>query len=366
MTDRLARTYYTLGTEAALSTVDKIAASARPRASRPSKAHVRSWLETQATYTRHRPICKRIPRNPYMTCNIMDLWQADLLDLQNISHFNDNFRYILTVIDVFSKYLHLIPLKAKTGSAVAKAFGSILNDPKYLKPYVRRPVVIQTDRGKEFLNKPFRDLLRREGIEHRTCRNPDVKCSVAERVQRTIREKLNKFFTYKNSYRYIDVLQKFAVAYNKTVHSTTGMAPVEINDSNVLDIWNRMEERRRRIRTVAPKYKVGQHVRISKEKFRFSKGAEPNFSEEVFIITKVIKRRPRPVYELQDLNTAIIDGQFYQEELTPVRISARTVFKIDKILCRRTRNGIREVLVHWKGYPKSFDSWIPASSVKSI
>jgi hypothetical protein len=70
-----------------------------------------------------------------------------LLDLQNISQYNDNYRYILTLIDVFSKYLHLILLKAKTGSALAKAFGSILNDPKYLKPYVRRPVAIHTDKG---------------------------------------------------------------------------------------------------------------------------------------------------------------------------------------------------------------------------
>jgi hypothetical protein len=84
----------------------------------------------------------------------MELWQADLLELQNISHYNDNYHYILTVIDVFSKHLHLIPLKAKTGSAVAKAFGSILNDPKYLKPSERRPVAIQT-RVKSFLTRRF-------------------------------------------------------------------------------------------------------------------------------------------------------------------------------------------------------------------
>jgi hypothetical protein len=84
----------------------------------------------------------------------MALWEADFLELQNISQNNDNYRYILTVIDVFSKYIHLIPLKAKTGSAVVKAFCSILNDPKYLKPYVRRPVVIQTG-VKSFLTSRF-------------------------------------------------------------------------------------------------------------------------------------------------------------------------------------------------------------------
>jgi hypothetical protein len=83
-------------------------------------------------------------------------------------------------------------------------------------------------------------------------------------------------------------------------------------------------------------------------------------------VTRVIKRRPRPVYVLEDLNNTPIDGQFYQEVLVPVRISKSKEFKIDKILRERTRHGIREVLVRWKGYPTSFDSWIPASSVKSI
>jgi hypothetical protein len=98
---------------------------------------------------------------------------------------------------------------------------------------------------------------------------------VLERVERT--EKLKKYFTYKNTYRYIDVLPKFAVAYNETVHSTTGMTLVAIDDSNVLDIWNRMENKRRRIRAVKPKYKFGTHVRMRKEKFRFSKGPNQIF-----------------------------------------------------------------------------------------
>jgi transposase InsO family protein len=185
------RIYYTLDTAAEMTTEGKIIV-ASGQTNRPPKALVRSWLETQDAYTTHDPFRTRFPRNSYMISNVMDLCQADSLAVQNISHYNDNYCYILTEIDDFSKYLHLINLKAKTGSAVAKAFGSILNDYKYLKPFVRRPVMLQTYKSKKFLNKPFRDLLRREGIEHRTFRNPDVKCSMAERIQRTIREKLNK------------------------------------------------------------------------------------------------------------------------------------------------------------------------------
>jgi len=109
-------------------------------------------------------------------------------------------------------------------------------------------------------------MLRDEGIEFQVCRNPDVKCAVVERAQRTIRDRLYKYLTYKNTFRYIDILPKFVRAYNDTVHSTTGKAPSRVIESDILAIWQRMNRRRRRIRVAKVKFSVGQHVRISKEK----------------------------------------------------------------------------------------------------
>jgi hypothetical protein len=142
------------------------------------------------------------------------------------------------------------------------------------------------------------------------------------------------------------------------------MAPAKVSDSDILDIWRRINNIKTRV--VKPKYSVCQYVRVSMEKMRFAKGTEQNFRTDIFRVTKAIKRRPRPVYELQDLNDTLLDGQFYQEELVPVPVSRRNEYKIDKILRRRTRHCIREVLVHWKGYPIVFDSCIPTSSVKNI
>jgi hypothetical protein len=96
------------------------------------------------------------------------------------------------------------------------------------------------------------------------------------------------------------------------------------------------------------KFRVGQHVRISKEKMIFAKGSEENYSTEIFKIIKVILKSPRPVYELEDLNQTPIEDQFYGEELTPVRISKRTTYKIVKILDRRVRRGFLEYLVKWR------------------
>jgi len=94
---------------------------------------LREWLEAQDAYNLYRPVRKRFPRNPYTVYNIMDVWGCDLVDEQGLGKYNDGINYLLCVIDVFSKYLHVVPLKSKTGPSVTAAFQSILKDRRYLK-----------------------------------------------------------------------------------------------------------------------------------------------------------------------------------------------------------------------------------------
>jgi len=99
-----------------------------------------------------------------------------------------------------------------------------------------------------------------------------------------MRDKLYKFFTYKNTYRYFDILKDFVAGYNAAVHSSTGMATANVTDSDVLAIWKRMQNKQGKVRIKKAKYSVGQHVRISKEKMKFAKSAEHNFSTEIFVL----------------------------------------------------------------------------------
>ena len=93
----------------------------------------------------------------------------DVVDVRALGKFNDRYVYILSAIDVFSKFLHMVPLRSKTGTAVTSAFQSIFKDPRYGR---RRPVWVRTDKGKEFLNKLFQEMLKLEGIQFQVCKIP--------------------------------------------------------------------------------------------------------------------------------------------------------------------------------------------------
>jgi hypothetical protein len=108
------------------------------------------------------------------------------------------------------------------------------------------------------------------------------------------------------------------------------MAPVRVTDSDVLAMLTRMNMKDRKIPIAKPRYRVAKHVRISNKKIKLAKGGEKNYTTKVFRTIKVIRRTPRPVYELEDLNHKVIDGQFYNEELIPVQITKRTISKLIK------------------------------------
>jgi len=125
------RLYYDPAKPTAFSTLNKFAAAAAVKASttKLNKKDLRAWLEKQDPYTLHRPIRRYFARNPYSVNNVMDVWECDLVDVRAIARFNDKYKFILSLIDVFSKSLYLNPLRSKTGTVVASEFQSISKDP---------------------------------------------------------------------------------------------------------------------------------------------------------------------------------------------------------------------------------------------
>src|SRR5580765_323535 len=362
----LEKLYYDPSHYAGYSARENLLRAAKPNFTRND---VTEWLKSQDAYTLHRPVRRKFPRLHYNVTNIDDLWEADLIDLRSLKSYNDGYSYLLTIIDVLSKFVWVEPLRDKTAACVIKAFQRVLTRNKE-----RLPVYLQTDKGKEFIASLVQKFLKEKGIRFRGTRNPDVKAAVVERFNRTLKERMWRYFTHKNTRRYIDVLQDIVRAYNHTRHSSIKMQPAvvtrenaRIAHENMNRRWNDEKKKKKRGNKQKAKYNVGDLVRISRAKVVFEKGYEAKWSEEIFRIHRVLEWRKPPVYELSDLADEVIDGIFYEQELTPVNKNLQEgEFIVERVIKSKGRGNNKQLLVSWKGYPSKFDSWIPASSLKSL
>jgi hypothetical protein len=294
----------------------------------------------------HKPIRLRFPRRRTYAKHVDDLYQADLVDLGSIANHNDGFRYLLTCIDVFSKRAWVEPLKTKSGREVGNALEKIMTE--------SRPNFLQTDKGTEWLNATVQGLLRRLGVKFYTSENDDIKAAVVERFNRTLKSRMWRYFTRNNTRRFLDVLPDIVYAYNNSHHRSIGMKPTEVTSSNVDLVRRRLyPSKPRKIRW---RYSVGDRVRISKQRRAFAKGYEGNWSEEIFAIAT---RHPTSsvTYGIRDLMGEDIKGKFYEQELQKIE-KTDDVYKIEKILKTRKRNGRIEYFVKWLGYPEKFNSWV--------
>ena len=220
--------------------------------------------------------------------------------MQLLNKFNKGFRLLLCVIDIFSKYAWVIRLKDQKSISIVNAFQIIL------KKSNRKPNKIWVDKGSEFYNSSFEKWLKDNDIEMYSTNN-EGKSVIAERFIRTLKNKIYKYTTSISKNLYIDKLDDIVRKYNNTYHRSIKMKPVDLKDNTYTDFKKEVNDK-------DPKFKIGDHVRISKNKNIFAKGYMPNWSEEIFIISKIKNTVPW-TYVLNDLNGEEIIGTFYENEL---------------------------------------------------
>jgi len=274
--------------------------------------------------------------------------------MQEWSNVNKGFRYMLNVIDVFSKFAWSIPLKDKTGKVTLDGFKQIV------KESGRIPKYIWVDEGKEFYNKYMNEWLKENDIT-RYSTHGEHKSVVAERWNRTLKANMWKRFTAENTRNWIDMIDKLVYEYNNTKHRTIKMTPTEAskkeNEETVFENINIPLK----IKNIQ-KFKVGDTVRISRIKGLFEKGYLPNWSEEIYTVCEVKNTVPF-TYILKDTSGDIISGSFYNEELQK---ASQEVFRIEKVLSKKKINGIEHGFVKWLGYNKKFNEWIPMKDIEKV
>ena len=273
----------------------------------------------------------------------------DLVDMQKLSRWNKGNKYLLTVIDVLSKYALAVSIKSKRSQDMIRGLESI-----YQQASPWRPLRVQTDQGKEFYNRGVQAWFKKQGrIIFSTY--VDSKASVVERWHRTLKLRMYRYFTAHNTLRYVDVLQPLIYTYNRAYYRSIGMAPHQVTPKTVPEVWDRLYGRRLDQKTPPLKCQVGDRVRHNKKHRPFKKGYLPGWKEEVFVV-KHVRRHPVVTYRLSEWDGTPIKGTFYEPDVQKVQVSDDSLFRVKKVLKRKGRN----VLVRWKGWPAKYDSWIPA------
>ncbi len=291
----------------------------------------------------HKPARKNYTRRIVNVYGKNDLWQADLVEMLPHSKKNKGFKYILCVIDCFTKFAWAIALKSKTAKEVSNAMSKIL-----LK---RTPKLLQIDNGKEFYNTTFDALMKKYNI-HKYSTYSTMKACIVERFNRTLKEKMFREFTARGSYNWISILPSLINEYNNTKHRTIGMTPTQAD----LDPAS-VEIKTRKIINRKNNLKIGDFFRISTYKSVFTKGYLPSWSTEIFKIIKINQTIPI-TYELQDYTGKPIAGCFYSEEICKTNYSNE--YLIEKIIRRKGT----QIFVKWLGFDNTHNSWINISDTR--
>jgi transposase InsO family protein len=271
------------------------------------KESVEEFLKHQETYTKHKPLKHKFVRRRTFSPDIDHQFQADLVDMRSYSRFNGGYTYILTCIDVFSKFAFALPLKHKTGQQVAAALNSIFQQ--------RAPALLSVDKGLEFKNPPVKAVLDKYSVNMFSTES-ELKASIVERFNRTLKDRMFRYFTANNTKRWIEVLPDLIKNYNSSQHRSIRMTPVQASLSENSDIvYQRLypEDTKK----YKAKYKVGDMVRIYMKEGDFKRGFTPNYTQEVFKVEKIEPTKP-VTYVLKDSSNDNIIGKFYAQELSHV------------------------------------------------
>ena len=248
----------------------------------------------------HKPVIKKFNKRKVYSQFKDNIWGVDLADMQSLSRKNEGIKYLLCAIDLYSKYVFVIPLKDKKGISIVNAFDKII------KQSNRKPNKIWVDQGSEFYKNNLKKWLSDNNIIMYSTYN-EGKSVVAERFIGRLKNKLCIHMTVTGKNVYYDVLDDVVSKYNNTKHSTIKMKPKDVKNDNKRVYIDEHNEKRSR-------FKVGDRVRISKFKNIFVKGYTPNWSKKIFIVNKINDAVPY-TYNIKDLNDEEIIGSFYDREL---------------------------------------------------
>ena len=275
-------------------------------------AKIEAFLRSNEVHSKFRRVVKRkFPRRKIITRFPFELFQADLIEYPKYKFQNNRFVYCLVVIDCFSKFVWVKPMKTKTGQETAEAFDSIFKD------FDEHPVSLMTDSGLEFFNSKVSQVMSSYNIVHYKPRTKTQwKASIAERVIQTLKRRIEKYFYHNKTRKWIDIIEQVSKNYNNSPHSAHGFKPVDVTEENRKTVYEKMYPDRNI--SVVCKFKIGDKVRKIREKTLFEKGYTQNWSDEVYKIVDIRQSNGVCWFILETLGGEEVSGIWYNYQLNLV------------------------------------------------
>lgn len=332
-------------------------------------AFAKEVLEHDDAYTLHREYKQPKVYNPFYAHKRREQIQTDLIDVGKIAKDNDNVKFLLVLIDIFTKKLWVYPLQNKTAAEVTRAMTDWLTSLRRIPPRMK----LVSDKGLEFTNRRLQNLLREHDIDWYPA-GGTMKASIAERVNKTLQILIYKYLTAKETTRYIDVLPAIVRTYNKRPHRTLRGLPPKLADQprheglvHSIHQLRYSDIAKHRKATEKLPFQVGDTVRVKTEAKKVSSSTRAyaeQFHGEYFRIVRINRTLPIAMYYLRSLDTGeLIEGGFYANELQRQR---GDVYKIEKIIGRRTVRGVRQIRVKWKYFGNRWNEWINEDAVVQV
>lgn len=309
-------------------------------------------LQGDEVYTLHKPKLKKFATAKHIVGRIDQTWHLDLADVKNLRNksLKQYYAYLLVCVDVLSKYAWVEPMENKESETCMKAFQKIL-----FRSSPRKPLCVYMDKGREFMGS-FTKYCNKNGIiQYFT--NSENKACIAERFNRTLKEKLYRHFTFTKEKNYIKILQDVVDSYNNSYHRSIKTSPINVthkNERNIYDILYSID-----LSQIA-KFKIGDYVRIALNKQLFEKGYTANWSREIFIVHYADTLSHPVKYSIKTLDGDIISNYFYQEQLQKVNLEE---FPYDSFEVLREKE--EYLLIRQINAEDSIQKWVPRSHFKS-
>ena len=290
-----------------------------------SRREVKEWLEHQDAHSLFKTAIKKFKRRQTYSPGPGLFAQIDLVDMSAFEDENYGYRWILTTIDVFSRYAICVPIRRKFKEFTRPGVEIFLEE--YVSKSGRIPECIQSDDGGEFLNQNVLSLFREKEITHYSTRLTSKKAAVVERFNKSLKTIMWKHFEKKGHHEWIDVLQDFVANINSKVNKSIGMPPDKVMRENSYKVFSHLYGKA--FPFEEPKYEVGDRVRLSEyaspilnpNKKMFRKGYLTSFTKQVFIVVGISHGYP-PMYHLKFAEGSregdVVKGSFYEQEMSKI------------------------------------------------